>query len=647
MTPRFAVLLLLSLLLGVGSAAAQTPAAPASAPVEAASVGQPAGADPSIALHTTIGASDRLANLWTLRRTRLTEGDVELAAEILSQIDSVKRDRGIERLDGLAVSLIREAELAAAQGNADIARARLASAQLVAPGLPGIDDARARIALELQPWAIHRWLQYKVKGVLSALDDFQYRALLLADGVLTALIILVGVGLIFLIGQLLRYGANLYYDLGAAFPKVMRIALIAAGGFLVLLPFYFGFGPLVVLFPLAVLIWPYQTTQERVLALLFVGLLGAAPWMLRMGDRLTEAGTGVTQALHALSLNPGDAHAFRVVKRTVRDSPRDWHAQAALGMAYKRRGDVPQALALLQAAANSSEGAAAGSVQNNLGNALFAAGRAVDAERAYQAAQAANPAAVEPHFNLHRLYRRRALKEKAAEALNAASQLDAEAVARWNQDDDLSLNRYVVDMRLPANLLTRRAFADLLSPTPLATRAWVLIAGPLPELTAPIGATATLLAYLVLLSMRRRLRLTWPCARTGRPVQVYMLHGRPEATYDDEYVAVFVHNKPSDRRDRYALEARMARFATIKRWVTRACGLVPGLVGMVRGRPIWGAVVAAAALFLALRLLMPEGVLLEPITLLHGGGHWFVMTLLGLVWAHGMYRAWRMSEELS
>lgn len=645
MTPRFALLLLLTVVVGhVGSAAAQAPAAPPSA------VAAPAGAataDPSIALHTTIGADDRLANLWALRRARLEAGDVERAAETLSQIDSVKRDRGIERLDGLAISLIREAEVAAAQGKADIARDRLASAQLVAPGLPGIDDARARIALELQPWAIHRWLQYKVRGVFSALDDFQYRALLLADGVLTALIILVGVGLLFLLGQLLRYGANLYYDLGAAFPKIMRIALIAAGGLLFLLPFYFGFGPLVILFPLAVLIWPYQSGQERVIALIFIGLLGAAPWMLRMGDRLTEAGTGVTQALHALSLDPGDAHAFRAVKRAVKSNPRDWHAQAVLGMAYKRRGDVPRAVEMLTSAAEASEGAAAGSVQNNLGNAFFAAGRAADAQRAYQAAQQANPAAPQPHFNLHRLYRRQASKQQAAEALRAASQLDAEAVARWNQDDDLSLNRYVVDMRLPANLLTRRAFTNLLAPTPLATRAWVLIAGPVPELTAPIGATATLLAFLVLLSMRRRLRLTWPCARTGRPVRVFMIHGRPDATYDDEYVAVFVHNKPSDRRDRYALEARMARFATIKRWVTRACGLVPGLVGMVRGRPIWGAIVAASALFLVLRLAMPEGVLFEPITLTHGGSHWFVMLLLGLVWVYGMFKAWRLSEELA
>jgi hypothetical protein len=50
---------------------------------------------------------------------------------------------------------------------------------------------------------------------------------------------------------------------------------------------------------------------------------------------------------------------------------------------------------------------------------------------------------------------------------------------------------------------------------------------------------------------------------------------------------------------------------------------------------------------LMLRLLMPEGVLLEPVTLTQSGSHWFVMALLGLVWAYSMFKAWRMSEELA
>lgn len=636
----------LLLLLSTPLAHAQAPASDA-APASEAAPASVASEDPSIALHTTLGPGDRLANLWKLRRARLEADDAEGAAEILGQIDDVKRDRGITRLDGLAVSLIREAEAAAADGDADVARDRLASADAVAPGLPAIDDARGRIALDLQPWAIHRWLQYKVKGIFTAFADFQYRALLLADVVLTLMIVVLGVAFVFLFGQLLRYGLNLYYDLGTAFPQVMRVALIAAGSLLFLLPFFFGFGPLVVLFPIALLLWPYQSGPERLLAVLFVGLLGAAPWMLRMGDRLTEAGTGVTQALHALALDPGDTRAMRVLIRTVRDVPQDWHAKAVLGMAHKRRGDVPEALKLLTAAAEAApRGPAAGTVHNNLGNALFAAGRAAAAEAAYTRAQEANPRAAEPVFNLHRLYRRMGRKAEAAEAMSRATALDRDAVARWNQDDDLSLNRYVVDMPLPANLLIRRGFADLLAPTPLATRAWVLVAGPLPELTAPLGAAATLVGCLILFALRRRLRLSWPCARTGRPVQVFLVHGRPRQPLDDEYMAVFVNNTPVDRAVRFKLEATASRWATLRRWGTRACGLVPGLLGMVRGRPVRGALVTGVSVVLGLRLLMPQGVLLDPVASGRTGGvQWVVVSLLGLIWLVSIVRAFRWTEE--
>lgn len=633
---------LLLLLTGAGLAPAQGPAAPGSAaPASAA----PAD-DPAIALHTTIGPGDRLTNLWKLRRARLANGEAESAAETLEQIDAVKRDRGIARLDGLAISLIREAEAAAADGKADLARDRLVSADRVAPGLPGIDEARARIALDLQPWAIHRWLQYKVKSIFASLADFQYRALLLADVALTFMIVVLGVALIFLLGQLLRYGVNLYYDLGTAFPQVMRIALIAAGALLFVLPFWFGFGPLIILFPIALLVWPYQSGSERLLAVVLIGLLGAAPWMLRMADRLTEAGTGLTQALHALSLDPGDARAMRVVARRVKEVPQDWHAKAVLGMAHKRHGQVPKALGLLRAAAEAApQGEAAATVRNNLGNALFAAGRAAEAEAAYEAALQLNGRAAEPQFNLHRLYRRMGRREAAAEAINVATQLDREAVSRWNQDDDLGLNRYVVDMPLPASLLTRRAFADLFAPTPLATRAWVLFAGPLPELTAPLGASITLLGCIALVGMRRRLRLSWPCARTGRPVQTFMVHGRPELPLDDEYVAVFLHNKPIDRSLRFKLEATVGRWEAVRRWGTRLCGLVPGLLGMVRGRPIWGAILAGVSVLLALRLIMPEGVLLDPVTINRvGGERWIFIGLLGVIWLYGMIKAIRWHE---
>jgi tetratricopeptide (TPR) repeat protein len=605
--------------------------------------------DPAVALHTTGGTREGLVSNWMERQKRLERNESEEAARILGNMVGLRRDRGLARLDSLAVLLIREAEAAAKAGALDVASDRLAAAERMAPGLPEVHHAAARVALELQPWAVHRYVQHKARAMGASLADFQYRILFLADLMLMGLLVVALLGVVFTLAQLGRYGLNLYHELGQTFPGVWRVVLLAAVGLVVLLPFFFGFGPLGLFFPAAILLWPYQMRRERLLSVVFVGVLGAAPWALRMADRLTEAGTGITQALHALSLNPDDERAREAVEARLLAEPTDWHARAVLGLAEKRRGVLASAIPLLtQAAQEAPEGEAAGTVQNNLGNALFAAGRADKARTAYLKAAELLPRQPAPLFNLSRLELRQGKRAAATETLDKASRLDADAVSRWNEDDDLSLNRHVVDLPLPAGLLTRRALSDLLAPTPLATRAWVVLAGPVPEPAAPVGAGVTLLAFGVLGLLGRRLRLTWPCARTGRPVMVYRAAGYPERPLCDAWIDAFVKNVPMDRQIRFGLEVRAARYLAFKRWGTRVAGLVPGLVGLLRGAPLRGTLVLGVATVLGLLVLMPNGLLLEPIELPTASiERWVLASVLGIIWAVGLVRAFRWPEEVA
>jgi hypothetical protein len=67
---------------------------------------------------------------------------------------------------------------------------------------------------------------------------------------------------------------------------------------------------------------------------------------------------------------------------------------------------------------------------------------------------------------------------------------------------------------------------------------------------------------------------------------------------------------------------------------------------MVRGRPVRGAIVAALTLFLVLQLVLPNGVLLDPITINRVGlERWLFVGLLGVIWLVGMLRAFRWVEE--
>ena len=58
------------------------------------------------------------------------------------------------------------------------------------------------------------------------------------------------------------------------------------------------------------------------------------------------------------------------------------------------------------------------------------------------------------------------------------------------------------------------------SSSPLASSAWLQLAGPVPEYVAPVGCVATLLTFVVLGTFRKRLRIMAPCSRCALAAEV-------------------------------------------------------------------------------------------------------------------------------
>lgn len=631
------------------------------APVSGALADEPGVAAPAEApdARVALGADARgyleLVNLWRNRAAALPD-DPEGANEQLDRVARAAQAAGIRRLDAFAVALLREAQAAADAGRYGDARKLVDRAETLAPGLPEIHDMRASLALDEAPWALHSWTTHSIKGFLARLDDFQRRLLLLGDVVLVGLLILGLAGILFVLAQLARYALHVFHDLGQAFPSAMRFVLLAAILLVLALPLIYGFGPVLLVFPLAGVLWSYQSRSERVLTAIFIVLLGSSPWLLRMGDRLTEAGTGTSQALHALELNAGDARAMETVLAAARADSKDWQAQAVLGLAYKRLGRLEDAETALRAASDAiddeSDEAAAAAIHNNLGNVLFGLGYPERAEEAYQKARRRAREAPQPPFNLHRLYRRTDRNEQADQALEQATGLDAQAVAVWSQDDDPSVNRYVVDMELPGSTLTARAMTDLFGDTPLARRGWVVLAGPVPEMTAPLAGVATLVIFALLGTRRARMKLIWPCVRCGRPAPTPLSEAPPQHPQCEQCVNLFVRNIPVDRRVRFQKEQTVARYSAFRRWGTRVLGLlVPGTVDLVRGNPLRGAAMVAATTVLAVWLVYPDGLLIEPVTLSADPdatpvGHIVLIVALVGLWAASVVRAVRWKERI-
>ncbi len=640
---------------GGGNAPAVANAPPASAPAAGLPSAAPAQGetpDSQFGLATPVRGEAELFGLWQLRRKAVADGDEARADDLQRQVLIQRRELGIERLDAFALDLLDEAGRAATV-TVDLNRSQalVDQARTLSPGLPEIETAQATWALERQPWALHRWLVHTVKAMSLRLQDFQRRTLLASDLVWTTFIIAGALLGLFLVAQVFRHGLALYHGLGHTFPSVLRVVLLAAAGLLVAIPLYFGFGPLLLVFPFLILVWPLQRANERVVSVACVLVLAGTPWVLRAVDRLSAAGTGATHALYELGGNPHHPRAAEAVAAVLVRRPSDWQAAFVLGVSQKRQGQLDAAIAsLTRAASHVPPGdPEAARIQNDLGNALFASGRPNAAEKAYLEAIRLDGKRPEPYFNISRLYTRTVRLDKARERFGEASALDPERVARWNEDLDPNLNRFVVDLGLSADALTHREVDTLLSPSPLATRAWLRLAGPVPEAAAPMGASVVLVAFTVLAAVRRRSLVVVPCSRCALSAEVHL--GAPEsAPLCEQCQNLFIRNIPVDRRVRFEKEERIARYAAVRLWGVRAGALVfPGFASFLRGRALRGCLAAGLAVFLILRILLPEGVLYEPFGGRPTSGAHGVTLALGLValWLFGFVRTWRAAREVA
>jgi tetratricopeptide (TPR) repeat protein len=434
---------------GGGNAPAVAEAALPTAPskvVDGAAAPSAEVPDSQFGLATPVRGEAELIGLWQLRKKAVADGDEARADDLQRQVLVQRRELGIERLDAFALDLLDEAGRASTE-RADSARSAALVGQARTLSLPVCRRSKLRRRpgrSSGSPGRCNRWLVHTGKGMSLRLADFQRRTLLASDFVWTAFILAGVLTGLFLLSQLLRHGLAIYHGLGHTFPGVLRIVLLAAAALIGAVPLYFGFGPVLLVFPLLILIWPLQRAGERAISVSCVLVLGATPWVLRAVDRLSEAGTGATQALYELGGNPHHPRAAETVAAALARRPTDWQAAFVQGVSQKRQGRLDEAIeSLTRAAAHVQAGEPeAARIQNDLGNALFASGRPMAAEKAYLEAIRLDGQRPEPHFNLSRLYTRTVRLDKARERFGQASALDPDRVAQWNEDLDPNLNRF-------------------------------------------------------------------------------------------------------------------------------------------------------------------------------------------------------------
>ena len=557
---------------------------------------------------------DQLVALWRVRARAAEEGDTSRADALISELVAHRRDGGYARLDPFAFAMVREARAQWVKGDHVRALTLLEQARALAPGLPDIEDAESERVLDETPWAVHRWFLAEAASLRLRLADFHRRSLWLADATLVGGALVVLLALALMAAQAGRYALAVAHGFARALPLLNPWVALFTLGVALVTPLALGFGPALLLFPLAIILWPLQNTGERCVSIAFVVLLGAVPWTLRAVDRLSEAGTGVSQALHALSVDPGDARAAEVVSGALARNPEDWQAAAALGMAEKRLGHLDSAIGLLEQGLKSVPAGSqeSGFVMNNLANARFASGRSERAVTLYREAAALLPGRAEPLFNLSRLYTRTGQLEQSKVEFNRALALETARVSGWSDDTDLNLNRYVVDMPLEASGLLKREVDALFAPSPLAARAWLRLAGPVPEAVAPALACAALIAFAVLSASAGRRKVVLACPRCGRGAEKRAT-STESAPLCEQCHSLFVRNLPVDRRVRFDKDEEIARYRTARTWSLGLGGaLMPGFGSALQGHPGRAMLPLALGLALLAYILLPRGLLADP-----------------------------------
>ena len=319
---------------------------------------------------------------------------------------------------------------------------------------------------------------------------------------------------------------------------------------------------------------------------------------------------------------------------------------AALGLHHKRRGNLDEALRYYRLAAAADPRAP--ELQVNLGNVLFLKEDLEGAKAAYLAAtdRAAGDLEVlgAAHYDLSKLYLRTSDMEKAAAARDKAEREAGEFLRRFGSDDDFSANRYLVDVPVPEAKLAALAAQD---GAPDAIAAWVRarIAGGLPDALWPWGAVALVAVLWAAGLAGRRVAVSAPCERCGRPAC-----RRCDASAGalcGQCVNVFVKKGVVEARDRLRKEAQVRLHQQLAHHVTRILAVVAaGAAQLWDGAPVKGALFLVGVLFAAFVLWFWRGVMPPPHSSPYvlAGKIAFAVPLGLVVWALAIRDAFRRTE---
>ena len=357
-----------------------------------------------------------------------------------------KYDAGVRRALAPAQAAYREALALEASGNAEDAIRMLEAAAAFDPEYPDAHFTLARLLIFRQP---DRAVGAMSEGFRILYRSYPWQRHLMAN-LLTAIVFVWIVSLLLaVIGIVIRHLPHLRHVVQEVLSRRATPAVRTSALGISLAPVLWGLGAVATATLYGALVSFRWSRREGTLVVLFLisvlalagGIGYLAPWA--GAPTLEEPSLLVDRAS-----NTGyDADlAAALLAWESRESTESLFP-FALGSMARRSGDLDLAeRQLTQAAVLRPQ---TPWILNNLGNVYFAREDFGRARQAYEAAAAADPNAVEPHFNLAQVYTKSLMFSEASREQSRASALAFDRVSEFSKWSAPQLNRSVMDASPP------------------------------------------------------------------------------------------------------------------------------------------------------------------------------------------------------
>jgi tetratricopeptide (TPR) repeat protein len=357
-----------------------------------------------------------------------------------------KHDAGVTRALAAAQACYREALAQEAAGNTAEALRLLEAASAFDPEFPDPHFTAARLAMFRAP---DQAVAEMSEAFRILARSYPWQRHLLANTA-TGLVFVWIVGLLLaVVGIVLRHLPHLLHVMQEVLGRRSTVAVRGAAAAVTLSPLLWGLGVVPTTAVYAGLVSFRLSKRELTLVLLLllstmglaagVGLI--APWA---GAPTLEGPSMLVNRAMSTGYDPDLAGALLAWESV---DPQEALYPFALGTIARRSGDLDLAERQLTQAAVLAPRSSW--ILTNLGNVYFAREDYAHARSTYEAAAAADPATVEPHFNLAQVYTKQLMFTEASREQSRASAIAFDRVRDFSRWSAPQLNRTVMDASPP------------------------------------------------------------------------------------------------------------------------------------------------------------------------------------------------------